>query len=60
MIRQPIKTINTIGRNTQGVRLINLKESSAIASVTKVVKEEETEEETTEERPSPPTEQNEA
>ena len=60
MIRQPIKTINTIGRNTQGVRLINLKESSAIASVTKVVKEEETEEERIEERPSPPTEQNEA
>ncbi len=41
MIRQAIKTINTIGRNTQGVKLINLKESSTIASVTKVVKEEE-------------------
>jgi len=40
MIRQPIKTINIIGRNTQGVRLIKLKENATIASVTKVIKEE--------------------
>ena len=41
MIRQPIKTINTIGRNTQGVKLIKLKEEATIASVTKVIKDEE-------------------
>ena len=40
MIRQPIQTINIIGRNTQGVRLIRLKDKATIASVTKVIKEE--------------------
>ena len=44
MIRQSIKNINIIGRNTQGVKLIRLDEKSSIASVTKVIKEEETEE----------------
>ena len=43
MIRQSIKNINIIGRNTQGVKLIKLDEKSSIASVTKVIKEEETE-----------------
>ena len=43
MIRQSIKNINIIGRNTQGVKLIRLDEKSSIASVTKVIKEEETE-----------------
>ena len=41
MIRQSIKNINIIGRNTQGVKLIKLDEKSSIASVTKVIKEEE-------------------
>ena len=44
MIRQSIKNINIIGRNTQGVKLIRLDEKSSIASVTKVIKEEDTEE----------------
>tara|TARA_B100001094_G_scaffold297451_1_gene320566 strand:+ start:11066 stop:13543 length:2478 start_codon:yes stop_codon:yes gene_type:complete len=44
MIRQPISTINIIGRNTQGVRLIKLKDDAKIASVTKVIKEESLEE----------------
>ena len=43
MIRQPVSTINVIGRNTQGVRLIKLKENATIASVTKVIQEEEVE-----------------
>ena len=43
MIRQPIKNINIIGRNTQGVKLINLKERATIASVTKVISDEEKE-----------------
>jgi DNA gyrase subunit A len=48
MIRQSIKKINVIGRNTQGVKLIRLDEGSSIASVTKVIKEDEEEEETIE------------
>ena len=49
MIRQSIDKINVIGRNTQGVKLIKLDDKSEIASVTKVIKEdnEETEEKTT-------------
>ena len=41
MIRQPIQNINIIGRNTQGVKLINLNNKATIASVTKVVSEKE-------------------
>jgi DNA gyrase subunit A len=41
MIRQPIEKLNIIGRNTQGVKLLRLDEGSTIASVTKVMKEEE-------------------
>ena len=49
MIRQKIENINVIGRNTQGVRLINLNEGANIASVTKVVKDQNKDEETLEE-----------
>ncbi len=49
MIRQKIENINVIGRNTQGVRLINLNEGANIASVTKVVKDQNKDEETSEE-----------
>ena len=45
MIRQATSEIRTIGRNTQGVRLIRLDEGATISSVAKVVKEEEGEEE---------------
>ena len=41
MIRQPIDKLNIIGRNTQGVKLLRLDEGSQIASVTKVIKEDE-------------------
>ena len=44
MIRQTVSAIRTIGRNTQGVRLIKLDDGSKISSVTKVVKEDEDEE----------------
>ena len=40
MIRQPIEKLNIIGRNTQGVKLLRLDEGSTIASVTKVIQEE--------------------
>ena len=45
MIRQNVSAIRTIGRNTQGVRLIKLDEGFSISSVAKVVKEEEEAEE---------------
>jgi len=49
MIRQATSEIRTIGRNTQGVRLIRLDEGATISSVAKVVKEEEGEEDSGEE-----------
>ena len=45
MIRQPVEQINTIGRNTQGVRLIRLDEKAQISTITKVLKEEDDESE---------------
>ena len=41
MIRQPVEQIRTIGRNTQGVRLLKLDDNAEISSVTKVLKEDE-------------------
>ena len=41
LIRMHVRGINVLGRNTQGVRLINLKESDAIADVTRVLLEDE-------------------
>lgn len=46
-IRIKIADLRVMGRNTQGVRLIRLNDSDAIASVTRIIREEE-EEETTE------------
>ena len=43
MIRTHVGGISTMGRNTQGVRLINLKSGDAIGDVTKIVSEEEAE-----------------
>ena len=45
MIRQSIDKLNIIGRNTQGVKLLKLDEKAQIASVTKVIKEEDIAEE---------------
>ena len=39
--RMPAHEIRVAGRNTQGVRVINLKESDKVASLAKVVREEE-------------------
>jgi len=41
MIRMDVAPISQMGRNTQGVRLINLKDGDTIADVTRVVREEE-------------------
>ncbi len=44
VIRQSVKDIRVMGRNTQGVRVIRLKEGDKIADIAKVVPEEEGEE----------------
>ena len=48
LIRQSVNSISTIGRNTQGVKLIRLDEDDKIAAVTRLMEEEEEEEDTTE------------
>ena len=45
LMRQPISKIRTIGRVTQGVRLVKLDKGSTISSITRVVHEEEETEE---------------
>ena len=40
MIRQPVKQIRTIGRNTQGVKLARLDEGTRISSATRILKDE--------------------
>jgi len=41
LMRQPIAAIRTIGRVTQGVRLVKLDNGSLISSITRVVEEAE-------------------
>ena len=41
IIRLPIDQVSLMGRVTQGVRLINLKENQKVSTVTKIQKEEE-------------------
>ena len=41
LMRQPIEAIRTIGRVTQGVRLVKLDGGSSISSITRVMKEAE-------------------
>ncbi len=41
VIRQSVKDIRVMGRNTQGVRVIRLKEGDAIADIAKVIPEDE-------------------
>lgn len=42
-IRMRVSDLRVMGRNTQGVKLINIKENDSIAAVAKVIKEEEEE-----------------
>jgi DNA gyrase subunit A len=44
VIRQNLKEIRVMGRNTQGVRLIRLNDDDAIADIARVIPEEEGEE----------------
>ncbi|MNN19803.1 DNA gyrase subunit A [compost metagenome] len=45
VIRIAVEGLRVMGRATQGVRLINLKDNDEIASITKVDREEESDEE---------------
>ena len=49
MIRQPVKDIRTIGRNTQGVKLLKLDEGATISSITRVMEKSDDSGEETEE-----------
>ena len=42
-IRTPVKDIRVIGRNTQGLKLMNLNSGDKVVAAAKIVKEEETE-----------------
>jgi len=52
-IRLPIDDLRILGRATQGVKLINIKDKDSIAAVTKVMKEDDEEDETAEVVESP-------
>jgi len=49
-IRTPVKDISTIGRNTQGVRLMKIEQKDKVVAAAKIIKEEE-EEQLAEETP---------
>jgi len=53
LMRQPMSEIRTIGRVTQGVRLVKLDDGSSIASITRVMHEDETSKEVTPTEPEP-------
>ena len=40
LMRQPVAAIRTIGRVTQGVKLVKLDEGASISSITRVISEE--------------------
>ncbi len=41
LIRQPVRDVRTLGRNTQGVKLIRLEEADTIADITTVTRDDE-------------------
>jgi DNA gyrase subunit A len=48
LIRQPVSKIRAIGRATQGVKLINLDKGAKVASITRIISDDEKEPETDE------------
>ncbi|SDS80839.1 DNA gyrase subunit A [Paenibacillaceae bacterium GAS479] len=58
LIRMNMDTISSMGRNTQGVRLINIRDEDAVATVTRVARSEEVQDEESEGQ-EPPSESNE-
>ena len=59
LMRQPVAAIRTIGRVTQGVKLVKLYEGTKISSISRVVHEESEDEKETPETPEIETEKNE-
>ena len=53
LMRQPMRDIRTIGRVTQGVRLVKLDDGSSISSITRVMHEDEANKELTAEVKEP-------
>jgi DNA gyrase subunit A len=53
LVRVPTRTISRIGRNTQGVRLVNLKNGDNLIAAARVMESEEGEAEDAAEPPSP-------
>ena len=45
LIRQAVSKIRAIGRATQGVKLINLDKGASVASITRIISDEDTSEE---------------
>ena len=45
LIRQAVSKIRAIGRATQGVKLINLDKGASVASITRIISDEEKKEE---------------
>ena len=45
IMRQPVSAIRTIGRVTQGVRLVKLDEGAMISSISRVIREDESDDE---------------
>jgi len=60
LIRMPVSQIRSIGRATQGVRLIKLGKGTKVSSITRIISEEEkkTDESPTTEENSPQSEEN--
>ena len=56
LIRQAVSKIRAIGRATQGVKLINLGKGASVASITRIISDEEKNEETEEKNESDSTE----
>jgi DNA gyrase subunit A len=50
LMRQPVSAIRTIGRVTQGVKLVKLDKGTKISSISRVIHEENEDEETTQEK----------
>ena len=51
LMRQPVAAIRTIGRVTQGVKLVKLDDGASISSITRVISDDEPVKETTEQEP---------
>jgi DNA gyrase subunit A len=49
-MRQPVSAIRTIGRVTQGVKLVKLDKGTKISSISRVIHEENEDEEITQEK----------